>query len=122
MKISILNIKFENKNKYPDSITYGFPIDFIEKEYFDHSAWDFSDDLVPYFRLYLNDKELNIEEQIDFSISLDSLKNMSTYNSLGNFKLYKQKWYISDLFFPEAGIYELKVEYKVKNWGIHNEC
>jgi hypothetical protein len=108
--------KFYKENDYIDSVTYGFPVDFTYAgDEMVYNYFTFKDFYIPYFKMYFQKHELPIQQQIDFTLFNDttSFKNGFEGNARA---ICKRKWYISTITFDKAGIYELNVQYKVKNF------
>lgn len=109
----------ENNFYRNDTVTYGFPIDFMEDEYFTED--NFKNTNIPFFEMRFNGKLLETKEHIDFSffndfdVSNDSLSvpKDNPFNST-----IKRKWFISQVIFDSHDTFELTVRYKVRNFSV----
>ena len=131
----IINIKFDGeyaiyditytlKEEYPysvDTVQYGFPVDFIQKYY---NNWNFDENDVPYFEMYLNNQQLAIKEQVDNSLLNDTLLfqiapslKRELYGFIDGYH-NKRKWFLSQLIFDKNSSYKLNVKYKVHNYSM----
>lgn len=120
---SYYDIKYtfhQNENYFGnDTVTYGFPVDFIEDEF--HADDNLNNKNIPFFEMRFNDKLLETREHIDFNFFNElSLENDSSYeedyypfnNSV------RRKWFISQVIFDSSDTFVLTVRYKVKNFSV----
>ena len=108
--------RFYMENNSNDSISYGFPVDYTYAvDESETPSITFKDSYIPYFKMYFQNKELLIKQQIDFEEYTDSVNFYKGFEG-SSVAICKRKWYISSIVFDKSGFYELRVQYKVKNY------
>jgi len=111
-----VNYRFFKDDDYADTVTYGFPVDFSSDNVdMEEGGYIFKNSYVSYFKMYFQQKELPIQQQIDFGLVDDTVHFNKGFEGKARI-LCKRKWYISTINFNKQGYYELNVQYKVRNY------
>ena len=100
-----------------DTMTYGFPVDFVSDQLREKFAW--RADYVPVFEFFMDKKPLPVREQMDFSVMFDKFgsleNNFAGERENSGVEGFRRKWYFTEFVLEREATAELEVRYRVKN-------